>query len=200
MLSHDFKLAISKPLRPISCDIFLCDMNGQTLVQFFTWIIPELMQFLTSTSPQTWTIHLLGMMANMSWRMCVVIKQMQCNPITSLIIPHGATVDLQGRLICPEGRVSSLNKSNPIQSSRFTWWPWNIGLLPGFLAFSETHPPVTGGFLSWNASDAELWCFLHCYPELATEQTVELLVSWDAMTLVWLHCDTCNAEIGLASA
>ena len=30
------------------------------------------------------------------------------------------TLDILGRLICPEGRVSSLNKCNPIQYTRYT--------------------------------------------------------------------------------
>ena len=39
------------------------------------------------------------------------------------------------------------------------------------------------------ASDAELWCFLWCKSEHAAEQAVELLVTWETMTLMWRHCD-----------
>ena len=45
------------------------------------------------------------------------------------------------------------------------------------------------GFLSQRACNAELWCFLYCYPEQTVEQAVELLVIWDAMTLMWLYCN-----------
>ena len=53
---------------------------------------------LTSTSPQTWTIQLS--LSNLFRK----LKQLW------------DTSTCVGRLICPEGRVSSLNKSNPIQS------------------------------------------------------------------------------------
>ena len=33
-------------------------------------------------------------------------------------------------------------------------------------------------------SNAELWCFLWCAPEQKAEQTVQVLVIWDAMALI----------------
>ena len=34
------------------------------------------------------------------------------------------------------------------------------------------------------ASEMELWCFLWCAPEQTAEQTVEMLVIWDALALI----------------
>ena len=34
------------------------------------------------------------------------------------------------------------------------------------------------------ASDVELWCFLWCAPEQTAEQTIEMLVIWDAIVLI----------------
>ena len=37
------------------------------------------------------------------------------------------------------------------------------------------------------ASNAEIWCFLCWSPERYVEQTIELLVIWDAITLSWCY-------------
>ena len=37
---------------------------------------------------------------------------------------------------------------------------------------------------STKASDAELWCFLWCAPEPTAEQTLEMLVNWNASELI----------------
>ena len=42
---------------------------------------------------------------------------------------------------------------------------------------------------SQRASDAELWCILCSYNEQTVEQTVDLSVIWDAMILIWCHCN-----------
>ena len=38
------------------------------------------------------------------------------------------------------------------------------------------------------ASNAGLWCFPWCVPEITAEQFVELPVIWDAMMVMWRHC------------
>ena len=38
------------------------------------------------------------------------------------------------------------------------------------------------------ASSADLWCFL-CTHEQSVEQTMELLVIWNAMSVMWRHCN-----------
>ena len=60
---------------------------------------------LTSTSPQTCTI----------WSELSNYLEKESNSERHCV----------GRLICPEGRVSSLNKSNPIQSDRDFYGQWN---------------------------------------------------------------------------
>ena len=39
------------------------------------------------------------------------------------------------------------------------------------------------------ASNVYLWCFLCCQTEQTVEQTIELPRIWDAMTLMWCHCN-----------
>ena len=58
---------------------------------------------LTSTSPQTWTMQSGWSNFFQKW------KQLW------------DTFTCVGRLICPKGRVSSLNKPNPIQSTMYTF-------------------------------------------------------------------------------
>ena len=66
-----------------------------------------------------------------------------------------------------------------------------MSLWPGS-SFSTTgpwwrKPPVTGGFpLQW-ASSEDLWYSSCCQPEEAVEQTVELSLISDAMTLMQCH-------------
>ena len=50
------------------------------------------------------------------------------------------------------------------------------------------NPSDTGGFLSQRASNAGLWCLLCWKPKQIVEQTLELPVSWDPMTLISCHC------------
>ena len=45
-------------------------------------------------------------------------------------------------------------------------------------------PPITSG------CNTELWCFLCSQPEQVVEQTVELTVIWDPMTLMWRQCSS----------
>ena len=79
--------------------ILLSDLNDQT------YTIPHLNHsrtdavILTSTSPQTWAVYSGLIKQFREW------KQQQ------------KTSTCVGRLICPEGRVSSLNKCNPIYST-----------------------------------------------------------------------------------
>ena len=53
-----------------------------------------------------------------------------------------------------------------------------------FLAFYVGNSPASGEFLSQNPSDAELWCFLWSAPEATVEQTMEMPVIWNAITLI----------------
>ena len=48
---------------------------------------------------------------------------------------------------------------------------------------------LTKGFPSQRATDAVLRCFLCCQPQQTLEQTVELLVIWDAKPMIWRHCN-----------
>ena len=66
--------------------------------------------------------------------------------------------------------------------------------LSALLALCEGNPLVTIGFHSQRASNANLWCFFNVDLN-KLEQTVERLVIWDAMTLMWCHCkDTDKKE------
>ena len=60
---------------------------------------------------------------------------------------------------------------------------------PASLAFCAGNSPVTGEFPRTKASDAELWCFLWSTSEPTDEQTMETPVIWDAMPLLWRHCN-----------
>ena len=53
------------------------------------------------------------------------------------------------------------------------------------LALCEVNQPVTGGFASWRACNAELWYFLYCKHDKTVEQTVTLPMIWDTITH---HC------------
>ena len=66
-------------------------------------------------------------------------------------------------------------------------------LISALLALCEGNPLVASGFPSQRASKAELWCFLLCLPEQPTEQTFELPVIWDAMTLTHWGRDKMDA-------
>ena len=52
--------------------------------------------------------------------------------------------------------------------------PLDMETLSVFLALCEGNPPVTGGFPSQRASNAELKCLLWCQPQQTVEQTVHL--------------------------
>ena len=41
----------------------------------------------------------------------------------------------------------------------------------------------------WRARNGKFWHFLCCWPELGVEQIVDLPVIWDAMMLMWCHCN-----------
>ena len=52
-------------------------------------------------------------------------------------------------------------------------------------AICAGNSPVTGDFPRTMASDTELRCFICCQREPAVEQTIELAVIWDTITLQW---------------
>ena len=57
-------------------------------------------------------------------------------------------------------------------------------MLSALLALCEGTPPVTGGFHTQRANDAQVWYILCCEPERPVEQIVQLSVIWDDMTLL----------------
>ena len=67
--------------------------------------------------------------------------------------------------------------------------------LSALLALCEGNPPVTGGFPSQRSSNADLWCFLGCYPEQAVQQTLDLSVIWDDFTLMWRYWMKCHIHV-----
>ena len=64
------------------------------------------------------------------------------------------------------------------------WWCHDMETFSSSLALCVGNPPVTGGFPSQWASSVELQCFLGCWPTQTVEQSVMLLVIWDAMMLM----------------
>ena len=66
------------------------------------------------------------------------------------------------------------------------------GNISALLALCAGNSPVTGEFLSQNASDAELWCFLWSAPERTAELTIETVI-WDAIALIITSCH-CNEK------
>ena len=52
------------------------------------------------------------------------------------------------------------------------------------LAICEGNPPVTGGFPTTKASDAELWRLLWPVPKQMVEEAIETPAIWDAIALI----------------
>ena len=53
-----------------------------------------------------------------------------------------------------------------------------------FLSLCEGNSPGTSGIPLTNASDAELWYFLLFAHEQTVEQTIDMLVIWDAIAVI----------------
>ena len=66
-------------------------------------------------------------------------------------------------------------------------WRW----FPHYWPVCEGNPPVTGGLSPQKASNIEIWCLLCCWSLQAVEQTVELLLIGDTVTLMWCRCHGC---------
>ena len=77
---------------------------------------------------------------------------------------------------CTVGRVFVIRRD-------LTWWRLQIETFPAFLALCEGNPPVTCGFPSQRPVTQSFDVFL-CAPEQMAEQTVDMLVIWDAMALI----------------
>ena len=67
------------------------------------------------------------------------------------------------------------------------------------------HWPFVRGIHWWpvdfpwqRASNGNIWCFLWFYLQQTSEQTFKLLVIWDAMVLMWHHCNDDNLIIRLS--
>ena len=100
--------------------------------------------------------------------------------LTNKLIVHTVTDDTLFRFIFV---VDADGDWEPVLKSAYlsTWWRHQMEIFSALLALCEGSPPVVS---LTKASDAELWCFLWCVPELTAEQTVEMLVIWDAMALI----------------
>ena len=59
------------------------------------------------------------------------------------------------------------------------WWRHDMENFSAFVSLL--------GFLSERASKAKLWCFLCRKPKPAFEQTIDMSMAWDTMTLTWRH-------------
>ena len=84
-------------------------------------------------------------------------------------------------------RLIKLSKTEgyPCWAPGGKWWHHDMVMLSSLLALCEGNPPVTGGFPSQRANNAELCCFL-CFVSLKTVgQSVELPVIWYALMLKW---------------
>ena len=46
-----------------------------------------------------------------------------------------------------------------------------------------------GTFTSESTSKTELWCYPWCQPEQVVEQTINFLMIWDVMMLMWRNCN-----------
>ena len=72
-----------------------------------------------------------------------------------------------------------------------TFW-LSLSLKPhghaALLALCAGNHLETYGLPSHRACNAELWCFLCCWPEQTVKQTVELPVIWEASPPMWHHC------------
>ena len=70
-------------------------------------------------------------------------------------------------------------------SYQWTWWRHQMEIFSALLTLFEGGStghrwiPLTKAY-----TRAELWCFPWCMHEQTTEQTVEILVIWDAMALI----------------
>ena len=66
------------------------------------------------------------------------------------------------------------------------WWCHQMETFFMLLAHtSDGWIPLT------KASDAELWCFIWSAPGQAVEQTIEMLLIWDASRSLWYHFNEC---------
>ena len=66
-----------------------------------------------------------------------------------------------------------------------TWWYGNTFCITGPFWKESTGECR---FPSLRTSDVELWCLFCCYHCQAVEQTMELSVILDVITLMWHHC------------
>ena len=89
--------------------------------------------------------------------------------------------------------ITDSNQMNYNLNNVMTWKHYSA-----LLALFGGNPVVIGVLSSQRASDVGLWCFLGCYLEQATGQTVELAWIWYVMSLMWRHCTFmwrhCNAQ------
>ena len=67
------------------------------------------------------------------------------------------------------------------------WWRHDVKIL--YLLF-YANPSVTTGFPSRKACNVDHSCVICGQPQQVVEHKVELCAIWDAITLIWRHCDT----------
>ena len=83
-----------------------------------------------------------------------------------------------------------ISKQFNTQRVKTSQWNSNIFRVTGpWLTLCQGNPPVTGGFPLQRVSQVDPWCFLWCKSKQMVEQTVELLVIWHTMTLIWGQCN-----------
>ena len=76
-------------------------------------------------------------------------------------------------ILCCGNQANLLMSTLPELTLVLSWRRHEIVTLSESLALCAGNPPVTDGFPSERASEAELWCFFWCQPVQTTEQTLE---------------------------
>ena len=80
---------------------------------------------------------------------------------------------------------------NDLKKSVYFWWHHATDTLTtSLVVFVWGHPLVTSASSHIWVSNEETWCSLRYYPRQVVEQRVELPVIWDALILMWLHCNS----------
>ena len=70
-----------------------------------------------------------------------------------------------------------------------SWCRLDMETISALLSLCEGNPSVIGGLPSQMTSSGGLWCFLCCQLQQAVKQTAVLPLIWDAMALMWYHCN-----------
>ena len=93
---------------------------------------------------------------------------------------------LRDLLVLAPKTQMAIGRPSRIQANPVITWCYDMETFSALLALSDGNPPVTGWFPSRRARNVEIWRFF-CLCEQTVEQTTELLLIWDVMTLMWRH-------------